>query len=189
MSKNIENKELESVDVDRYDPDKVRLKALAALEEIETAPLDMGRLTDPAYLATLSPAQLAKIKKVTTDRNGAIVSVEMWGMVELIRAKTDIAGVKVKTATEAKQKLAAADAEAKQKLALATAEAKAKAEAKKKALEKQEEKSRIRSNKLILSVKSDEDKQKTGNEDTKTAPAKSKKTTLTEVMNAAGAKK
>lgn len=188
MSNETGNREVESTNIDRYDPDVVRLKALAALEEIETAPLDMGRLTDPAYLASLSPAQLAKIKKVTTDRNGAIVSVEMWGMVELIRAKTDIAGVKVKTATEAKQKLAAADAEAKQKLALATAEAKAKAEVKKKAMEKQEEKNRHRSNKLILSVESNEDKQRESAKKT-AAAGKDKKSTLSEVMNAATGKK
>lgn len=79
---------------ERFTPDRVRDWGLENLMRTVEAPLDISRLVDPAYLATLSPMQAAKIKKVITDRNGVIVSVELVGTVEIIVAAANIAGTR-----------------------------------------------------------------------------------------------
>jgi hypothetical protein len=122
MSNEPENTTPEAAD--RFSPDNVRENALSALEDIQNATLNIGRITDPEYLASLTAAQLGRIKKVITDRNGVIVSVELNDTVGLLLAKANIAGVKENTAARNREKLAKLTAEA-------SAEARAKAEVKK----------------------------------------------------------
>jgi hypothetical protein len=169
---------------ERFSPDNVRENALSALEDIQNATLNIGRITDPEYLASLTAAQLGRIKKVITDRNGVIVSVELNDTVGLLLAKANIAGVKENTAARNREKLAKLTAEA-------SAEARAKAEVKKSELKKKEEKSRYKSNKLILSVKSDEDKKAVAPpaEVPKNNGSEKKKNNLFDVMNQATGKK
>jgi hypothetical protein len=121
---------------EKYTADRVRLDSLAALDEIQNSSLDMGRLTDPVYLSSMTPAQLARVKKVITDRNGVIVSVELYGMVDLIVAKANIAGVKEKSMADAKERAAIAAAKAKEK-------------------EEKKKEEKHRSNKLVLLVGND----------------------------------
>lgn len=182
MSNEPENTTPESSE--RFSPDNVRENALSALEDIQNATLNIGRITDPEYLASLTAAQLGRIKKVITDRNGVIVSVELNDTVGLLLAKANIAGVKENTAARNREKLAKLTAEA-------SAEARAKAEVKKSELKKKEEKSRYKSNKLILSVKSDEDKKTVTppEEVPKNNGSEKKKNNLFDVMNQATGKK
>jgi hypothetical protein len=105
-------------------PEAIRKWSLETLMGTVEANLDMARLVDPSYLSILSPEQAAKIKKVITDRNGVIVSVELVGVVEMVTAAANIAG---------------------------TREA-AKVNAAKKAEEEEKAGKKHRSNKLILSV-------------------------------------
>jgi hypothetical protein len=184
MSNEPENTTPETTE--RFSPDNVRENALSALEEIQNATLNIGRITDPEYLASLSAAQLGRIKKVITDRNGVIVSVELNDTVGLLLAKANIAGVKENTAARNREKLAKLTAEA-------SAEAKAKAEVKKSELKKKEEKSKYKSNKLIISVKSAEDRKEkdapSGTAEPKSDAAKKEKSNLFDVMNQATGKK
>lgn len=179
-----ENKNTMPETADRFSADNVRENALSALEEIQNATLNIGKITDPEYLASLTAAQLGRIKKVITDRNGVIVSVELNDTVGLLLAKANIAGVKENTAARNREKLAKLTAEA-------SAEARAKAEVKKAEAKKKEEKSKYKSNKLILSVKSDEDKKTVTPpaEVPKNSGSERKKNNLFDVMNQATGKK
>jgi hypothetical protein len=100
---------------DDFSPTDTRIWAVKKAQDIAEAKLDISRLTDPEYLASLTPEQAAKIKKVITDREGTIVSVELVGMVDIIVAAANISGATAEAAAMAKQKAAEAAAAVKEK--------------------------------------------------------------------------
>lgn len=77
-----------------YSAESVREWSLRILMGSAEASLDISRCGDPGYIATLSPMQMNKLKRIVYGGKGNIVSVEPLSVVDFAVAAANIAGTK-----------------------------------------------------------------------------------------------
>jgi hypothetical protein len=77
-----------------YSAESVREWSLKILMKSAEASIDISRCGDPEYIATLSPMQINKLKRVVYGGKGNIVSVEPLSVVDFAVAAANIAGTR-----------------------------------------------------------------------------------------------
>lgn len=89
-----EEKPNEKLERNPYSAESVREWSLKILMHSAEATLDISRCGDPEYVATLSPMQMNKLKRIVYGSKGNIVSVEPLSVVDFAVAAANIAGTR-----------------------------------------------------------------------------------------------
>lgn len=84
----------EKLERNPYSAESVREWSLKILMQSAEATLDIARCGDPEYIATLSPMQINKLKRIVYGGKGNIVSVEPLSVVDFAVAAANIAGTR-----------------------------------------------------------------------------------------------
>lgn len=87
-------KKTENITRNPYSAESVREWSLKILMQSAEATLDIARCGDPEYIATLTPMQINKLKRIVYGGKGNIVSVEPLSVVDFAVAAANIAGTK-----------------------------------------------------------------------------------------------
>lgn len=94
MAKQNKNNSEVKPNKDPYSAESVREWSLKILMESAEASLDISRCGDPEYIATLTPMQMNKLKRIVYGGKGNIVSVEPLSVVDFAVAAANIAGTR-----------------------------------------------------------------------------------------------